>query len=338
MVRKTSGGSALARNGARLACIAAAATALAAGCPAGRQKQAAAPEAPPLERTFHAGEQREYSIQLKVQMEKPAEAESAEEAKPPNAGGTSYAEVSLSWRAKQRVVEVDGKGIAQVEETLTDFRLEPAGQDSQQKAEGKEASLGEELAGKMKEWMAPAGRTLEYRENARGQVMGQGKGEAPEMGEDAAGPVTRWLKLALRPTAELPVKPGSAGARWQEKENITMMGWSGLRASTSGEWMEAAGGNGGKAISLLTTEQITGRVDGGTAKTEGDGEGAAFHSESLATLSLWDGHMSSGTRSATLEVTRNREIAAGKKDGAERRQRVAAEVEIRECRGNCGGQ
>jgi hypothetical protein len=311
-----------------------------------QQKQNAAPEAASLERTFLAHEVREYSIQLNVHVELPDGAVDAPDTKLPFHGAPRVAEVTVSWHVAERIVSVDTDGTAEVEESLSHFRIELTPNTDRGAADMQGTSLQRALCSKLEAWAAPAERALRYRETRRGELAGFDASIAPNLEEvfeedhkeDAPPVETEWLVAALRPAVALPHAPMNAGDRWRQPFEIEWKGWSNIRAYESGEWLKPSDATSGNAISLLTSRQIMAKV-AATPEKAADGTAVAtFHAESLATLSLWDGHTISATRSAARDVARSLAPVAALERPAVVHQRLAVQVEIRECPGGCGGQ
>jgi hypothetical protein len=311
-----------------------------------QQKQKAVPEAIPLERTFLAHEEREYSIQLRVRIELPYRAVDAPDTKLPCHGAARVAEVTVSWQAAERIVSVDTDGTAEVKETLSHFRIELTPDTDRGAADLRGTSLQRALRSKLEAWAASAERALRYRETREGKLSGFDASSAPDLEEvfeedlkeDALPGETEWLVAALRPAVALPHAPMNAGDQWRQPLEITWKGWSNTRAYESGEWLKPSGATSGNAISLLTSKQIIAKVAATPGKAADGTAVATFHAESLATLSLWDGHTISATRSAARDVARSLAPVAASEHPAVVHQRLAVQVEIRECPGGCGGQ
>jgi hypothetical protein len=328
------------------AAIAAATTGVAApGAQQRAQQKKAAPEAVPLQRNFRAHEEREYGIQLKVHIELPDGALEIPEAKLPSDGAVRGVEVNASWQAAERISSVDTDGTAEVEETLSHFRIDPAPDTGPAAVDLEGAGLRRSLRANLEAWATPAGRVIHYRETPSGKLARLDASSAPNLEEareealeDASPAVTEWLAEALRPAVVLPQAPMKVGDQWRQPLEIAWKGWSDIRAFESGEWLKPTGANSGNAVSLLTSKQITARVTGTREKLTDGNARVTFHAESLATFSLWDGHTISATRSAVRDIARSLAPVAGSEHPAVVHRRLAVQVELRECTGGCGGQ
>jgi hypothetical protein len=333
----------LTRRGVLVACafaVVAATFGVALGGPQNaQQKQKAAPGATPLERTFRPHEEREYGIQLKVRNQMTDGAIETHAARLPSDRAARAADVWVSWQVVEQIASVDAEGTAEVRETLWHFKIEPAPDGDRDASDLQDMSLQRALRAKLEAWVAPAERALHYRETRSGQLLGLDVSSAPDLVEGAPPPVvTEWFVEALRSAVALPQGPIKFGGQWRQPLQIAWKGWSDIQAFESGEWLKPADTDSHNAISLLTSKQITARVNA-TAGTPAAGTAeATFHAESLATLSLWDGHTISATRSAVRDTAGWLVSVAGTEHPEVVHQRMVVQVEIRECAGGCSGQ
>ena len=148
-------------------------------------------------------------------------------------------------------------------------------------------------------WETP--RTLSYRESRFGQATDISADGAPELGEQTPRVLTAWLLHALRPDAALPARPLRLDDRWQEPRSVTLPDWSDASGWESGQWFPASDSRMKARLDIV--QQIDATVASGPEKPPEGDAAAKFHSESLSTVSLDDGSLSSANRSATREIT-----------------------------------
>jgi hypothetical protein len=281
----------------------------------------------PLRRTFASGELAEYHVRLRIEVE-------LHGTQPEKLGETTYAfalerraEAAIEWNARRRVVGPAGDNYASVEETLTDFSVPDvriAPEDSPTR------ELGDALRVALDRWRSTAPLLLRYRETAGGQLAGLTPAGMMALGEDPPPVLTLWLLRALRPAAALPDRPVHFGERWHEPRSATLAGWSQVRASETGEWLEARDAA-EPAVRLHIVQQISAAVPADPNRGLGPGE-ARFHGESLNTVSLVSGRLLAATRSATREITHELPPVSGMKEPPRFTARLAVQVQIEEVR------
>lgn len=287
-----------------------------------------------FERTFAAGDVRQYRIELSVRSELEGDATNKIGAKTYISPFSRGAEETITWRAVRRIVAIDSDGAAEVEEALDNFQagevktFGTAGEDTGKVARALEATLAR--------WAEAGMRTLRYYEGRNGELRSVAPESGPSLGEAAPPILTLWILRALRPAAALPVRPIVFGDRWQEPRVVKLSPWTDARAQESGEWVavpETAAVE--PSARLLTVQQVLGTVTSGSEKPPEGTAQARFHGESLATLSLSDGHILEAMRSATREISWTLAPIAGLAKAPEFRARLAVQIEIEECHGAC---
>jgi len=279
----------------------------------------------PLERRLAVDAAASYRIQLFVRSEIEGQQAEAIGAKTYVKPFTRAADAGLAWTATRRIVSLGGDGSAEIEEALDDFEgLAEAGAARDGQAVKLAAALRETLVS----WRAP--RTLRYRENRTGNVFELKAEGVPALDEAPPRVLTLWLLRALRPAAPLSARPVRFGEDWQEPRKVEILPWSEVRASESGEWLEAPPGT-EPAARLHIVQQISGVVASGPEKPpEGTGQ-ARFHGEALNTVSLLDGRLLAATRSATREITWTLAPVEGLPEPPQFRTRLSIEVQIQTC-------
>ncbi len=290
-----------------------------------------------FQRTFSAGDVRQYRIELTVRSELEGEQTEKIGAKTYVRPFSRGAEKTITWRAARRVVAIGSDGSAQIEETLDNFETED------QKVTGSAAGLEEAqklsqaLEATLARWIDLGVRTLRYRETQDGELRELGPEGVPRLDEAAPPVLTLWMLRALRPAAALPAHPIVFADRWEEPRVVELVAWSDARAQESGEWMDAPATSDAAEPSarLLTVQQILGTVTSGNEKPPEGTAQARFHAESLVTLSLSDAHVLEVTRSATREISWALAPVEGLSKPPEFRARLAVQIKIKECHGAC---
>jgi hypothetical protein len=153
--------------------------------------------------------------------------------------------------------------------------------------------------------------------------------------------------LAVRPAVALPKRPIELGATWTAPRAVELPGWSAIEASEENSWL-APDENAATepAVRLLTVQQIAGNVaspESGSGnspvnnptKSNPAGARAAFHAESLATVSLKNGAVLAASRSASRELSWVPALAKGAGRPPRFHARLAAEITVEECHGSC---
>jgi hypothetical protein len=287
-----------------------------------------------LERTFAAGDVRQYRIELTVRSEVEGDATNKIGAKTYVSPFSRGAEETITWRAVRRIIAIGSDGAAEVEETLDDFA---SGESKTFGAAGEETDkLAQALEATLVRWIDPETRTLRYREARNGELRDVAPKGGPSLGEAAPPVLTLWILRALRPAAALPVRPIVFGDRWQEPRAVKLSFWTDTHAQESGEWIavpESAAAE--PSARLLTVQQVLGTVASGREKPPEGTAQARFHGESLATISLGDGRVLEATRSATREISWTLASIAGLAKPPEFRARLAVQIDIKECPGAC---
>jgi hypothetical protein len=307
---------------------------------------AAIQSGPQLTRTFSAGESRQYRIQLVVRTD--VGGSHAEKV-----GTKAYlrpfdesAEQTMQWRATIRVTRILRDGSAQMGEGDDGFSV------LETHALGRlphAATLQDSLRATLGRWMPSSGRTLtcSYSEARSGGPSQVPPNCGPALQEDSPALLTRWLLLAIRPAVALPVRPIELGATWTDPRAVQLPGWSAIEASEENSWL-APDENAATepAVQLLTVQQIAGNVASpensagkspvnSPAKSNPADAHAAFHAESLATVSLQGGAVLAASRSGSRELSWVPALAKGAGQPPHFHARLAAEITIEECHGSC---
>ncbi len=292
---------------------------------------AASQQASPLERVFKPGESEEFRVELLARSE--VEGQRAEKI-----GARAYAtpfsfssQENLSWRAVLRVISVDAKGVAEIEEILDNFSpLEtPPGNADDEKAKT-DAAL--RLA--LQEWSRPGKITLRYRQTSRGEITGLNSEAGPVLDAQPAV-LSAWLRSAARPRAVLRGALGGPDTRWSEPRSVQLSPWTNARGTEAGEWLTGPY----PQLSLVRFDnlQVTQQIQAAVPAISGVmGEGEArFHSESISTVvgagSLAFGQYGSLTqasRSATREVSRKLPPIEGLPEPPSFRSKISVEIRI----------
>ena len=284
----------------------------------------------PLEQSLSAGETREYRVRLVLHSR-------LEGVQAVERGGKAFAQPfvrsakgELEWVATVRVLAVSADGIAAVEEKLESFQLSPTSSPDP----GAEAEKWvQAIANSFSRWSEPGTRILRYHVTPAGQLSNLSAEGVPDIEETQPLLLTPWLLHALRPAASLPRRSVRFGERWQEPRAAELSGWQGVQGWESGEWLDAPASE--PAVRLLVVQQILGSVTSGPERPpEGAAQGR-FHAESLATISLDDGHLLAATRSATREISWTLPSAGDLAGPAQFRTQLSAEVQMEECHGPC---
>ena len=285
----------------------------------------------PLEQSLLAGEAHEYRVRLVLHSQ-------LEGVQPVERGGKAFAQPfarsakgELEWVATVRVLAIEAGGIAAVEEKLENFQL---GATSSLGAGAEAGKWAQAIGNSFSRWSEPGTRILRYRVTCAGQLSNLNPEGVPDIEEAQPLLLTLWLLHALRPAATLPRRTVRFGDRWQEPRAAELKDWQGVQGWESGEWLEAPE-SGELAVRLLVVQQILGSVTSGPEKPpEGAAQGR-FHAESLATVSLADGHLLAATRSATREITWTLPSTGDLAGPAQFRTQLSAEVQMEECHGPC---
>ncbi len=282
----------------------------------------------PLERRFTAGGASEFRIQLKVTSR-------VEGQETVTLGANAYVkpfarEVSatIDWTARVRVASFSADSASIVEE-LDGFQLElpsnPAASSTNDDPET--VRLEQALQNALAKWETP--RTLSYHESRFVQVTDISGDGAPELGEQTPRVLTAWLLHALRPDAALPARPFRLDDRWQEPRSVTLPDLSDASGWESGQWFAASDSR--MKARLDVVQQIDATVASGPEKPPEGDAAAKFHSESLSTVSLDDGSLSSATRSATREVSWTLRPVSGLPAPPKFGSRLTVEIQIVSC-------
>lgn len=291
----------------------------------------------PLERAFAAGATARYRVELLVRTELAGQ-------RPVRVGVKGYAEpftrfveARISWLATEHTLSIGSDGVAEVEETLSGFSGIASSAATGDDPEWKKLAVALEDA--LRGWARA--RTLRYRASRAGELRGLPRKGGPLLDEASPQLLTPWMVRALRPAAALPARPIRFGERWQEARTVTLPGWDNVQGAESGEWLEAPESV-EPAARLQIVQQITGTVTSGSERLAAKTGGAnplsvtgRFHGESLATVSLMDGHLLRATRSATREITWTLAPGEGFEQPLRFQGRLSVQVRIEECGGNC---
>jgi hypothetical protein len=291
-----------------------------------------------LERTFTAGSTSQYRIQVSVRTE-------LEGQQPETIGAKTYvhpfarsAERRIAWRSTVHILSVGSDGAADMEETLNDFSSSTS--DASPPGDAEAAKLTKALEEMSADWTTPETRIFRYRELRAGQLLGLESTGVPSIVEASPPLLTLWLLRALRPVVVLPARPISIGDHWQEPRAVSLEGWAEVKGTENGEWLEPAhavysAADAEPAVRLLVIQQIQGKIAAGPEKPPEGAADGRFHAESLATLSLSDGHVLAATRSATREITWTLAPVPGLDRPPEFHARLSVQIEIEECHGPC---
>jgi hypothetical protein len=255
---------------------------------------------PQLTRTFSAGESRQYCIQLVVRMD--VGGSHAEKV-----GTKAYlrpfdesGEQTMQWRANIQVTLLRAEGLAQIEEKDYGFSaLETHSLGPPPHA----ATLQDSLRATLGRWMPGSGKTLtcSYLEARTGGPSQIPANCGPALQEDSPALLTRWLFGGSSRRGSTRTPAIQFGATWTDSRAEQLPGWSAIEASEENSWLapdENAAAD--SAVRLLTVQQIAGsapsRADNtgrspskNSAKSNPAGARAAFHAESLSTVSLQSG-------------------------------------------------
>ncbi len=282
----------------------------------------------PLEQSLAAGTTSRFRIQLTVHTEVRGEETEQIGVKTYVKPFVHAAEAGLSWTAAHHVVSVDAAGSGEIEETLGGFEEFGADALAADQDSARHGGLLAALRGMLASWKKD--RVLRYREARNGQVSALTAGGVPPLGEDNPAVLALWLLRALRPAVALPAKPVRIGDHWEEPRSANLPPWQDVKASESGEWLEAGAG-GQLAATLHVVQQIRGaspRPGAGEGPAEGQGE-AAFFAESLSNVSLLDAGLLSATRSASREILWTLAPVEGLPHPPQFRAKLSATVTIR---------
>ena len=283
----------------------------------------------PLPRRFTVGAAASYRIQLIVRSELQGQQAEAIGAKTYVKAFTRAAEDGLAWTATRRIASLGADGSAEIEETLADFEpaLESSG-DFSASADEATAKLAAALRKTLETWQGA--HTLRCRETRAGNLLELRAEGVPTLGEAPPRVLTLWLLRALRPTAALPDRPVRFGEPWQELRTVDVPPWSDVRASESGEWLDAPLGT-VPAVRLHIVQQISGSVASGPEKPPEGASQARFHGEALNTVSLLDSRLLGATRSAAREIIWTLALVEGLPEPPQFRARLSVEVQIEAC-------
>lgn len=295
---------------------------------------AAIAQQPSLQRTFVPGATHTFRVRLVVRTE-------LEGQRPVKIGAQTYAEpfsrsaeAELAWQATRRVVSLNSDGSANIEETLGQFSnvlATPHPEEDDEPAQKLADALGEALRRWVNACNAGAGsRTLSYVESPAGAFSMLKPDAALFLDEAPPLLLTPWLLRALRPAASLPPQPVRFGERWQEPRAVELPHWTNAQGSESGEWLKSPQAP-ESSVRLHIVQQISGRVASGPDLPAAGAAEGRFHGESLATISLMDGHLSAATRSAVREITWT-VPAPGLPEAPRFRGRLTVEIQIEELR------
>jgi hypothetical protein len=306
-----------------------------------------------LTRIFSAGESHQYRIQLVVRTD--VEGIHAEKV-----GTKAYlrpfeesAEETVKFRAVSRVAQILADDFAQVDEMDDDFStFETQTLGGRPHA----AKLQDSLTSTLARWMPNHALTCSYRQSHAGDLSDVGPNCAPGLQEDAPALLTPWLRVALRPAVTLPERPIQIGASWNEPRRVQLPAWNAIQASEENTWLAAdADAAAEPGVRLLTVQQIagdtaspgngtpstaaSGAARGGAANSSGKSNPAdshaAFHAESLTTISLQSGAVLAASRSASRELAWTPSAWKGPSRPPQFRVRLAAQITIEECHGSC---
>ncbi len=279
----------------------------------------------PLERRFTAGAPSEFRIQLKVTSR-------VEGQETVTLGANAYvkpfareASAAIFWTARVRVASFSADSASIVEE-LDDFEAQPKSA-SATNDDPETLRLEQALQNALAKWETP--KTLSYRESRFGQATDISADGAPELSEQTPRVLTAWLLHALRPDAALPARPLRLDDRWQEPRSVTLPDWSDASGWESGQWFAASDSR--MKARLDVVQQIDATVASGPEKPPEGDAAAKFHSESLSTVSLDDGSLTTATRSATREITWTLQPVSGLPAPPKFGSRLTVEIQIVSC-------
>ncbi|MGH9704855.1 MAG: hypothetical protein ACRD4K_15880 [Candidatus Acidiferrales bacterium] len=295
-------------------------------------------DSPALRRTFTAGSTMQYRVQVSVRTEIEGQQPETIGAKTFIHPFTRTAERRMAWRSTIHTLSVTPEDSAEIEETLNDFSSSAS--DASPSTDAEEAKLTQALEEMSADLTRPETRIFQYRELPSGQLLGLDSAGVPAMIEASPPLLSLWLLRALRPAAALPSRSITIGDHWQEPRAVTLAGWSEIKGTENGEWLEPAhalnsSGETEPSVRLLIVQQIQGKISDGPEKPPEGAADGRFHAESLATLSLTDGRVLAATRSATREITWTLAPVAGLDRPPEFHARLSVQIEIEECHGPC---
>lgn len=286
----------------------------------------------PLERQFRAGDVEQFRVELVTRSESQGQRAEKIGVKAYATPFSAFCEERLSWRSTRRVLSVDARGVAEVEETLAEFSPLaelPPNADADEKGKA-DAALRLALI----EWSRSGKRILRYKESPRGDITGLASDAGPVL-DDAPAVVTAWLRRASRPRAVLRGALGGEGARWSEPRSVELPPWRDAHGAETGEWLAGpyAQLSSVRFDNLHVMQQITAATPA-TAGIAAPGA-ARFHAESVSTvvgagtpLHGGYGSLMQATRSAVREVSRTLEPVPGLSEPPRFRSTLSVEVRI----------
>lgn len=267
----------------------------------------------PLTRTFAAGVEERYQVNVTIRIETHGVSTEKIGEKTYVKPFTHEAKGRVSWRSIRKITAINVDGAAAVVESLDQFR---ANCNANSQSQNVSPDLQESVQNTCSDWQALS--QMNYQEERFGLIRG-----LPSVPVDSNGPdsalLTLWLRRAFRPSVILPKAPMHFGDRAVHKISNPSGVASNPEGEESMEWLEASTDS--PAATLHVSQNLS-WIDPPLKKkasTAADKPNARqlFYADSLNTISLLDGSLVKASRSATRETKEILEPVPGLPDPPE---------------------
>jgi len=252
----------------------------------------------PLTRTFVAGTEERYHVTVAIRVE--THGISTEKI-----GEKTYADFfaheasgQLTWRSVRKFASINADGAAALAESLDHFESSCSGNVD---AKTFDAALQKSVQDTCAAWQNLS--EFSYQEEKFGFIGGLSETTNTTFGSDSSL-LSLWVRRALRPSVILPKTPFHFGDRATHRIESSAANRSKPEGEESMEWLEAPGEI--PAATLHVSQNLS-WIDSGDknatkAASARPNPRQLFYADSLNTISLLDGSLLKGSRSATHET------------------------------------
>lgn len=252
----------------------------------------------PLTRTFVAGTEERYQVNVAIRIETHGVSTEKVGDKAYTDFYTHEAYGEVSWRSTRKIKSVNPDGTAAVEEVLDHFA---AHCDKDPTSKSFNAALQKSVQDACANWQNSS--QMNYEEEKFGLIRGLPSATGDLTSSDSPL-LSLWLRRAFRPGVILPKGPLNFGYRAAHKISNPYRIASNPEGEELVEWLEGPAEPPAAILHVsqnLTWIDAPGKKNASTV-TEKPNQRQLFYADSLNTISLLDGSLLKASRSATRET------------------------------------
>ncbi len=252
----------------------------------------------PLTRTFVAGTQERYQVNVAIRVETHGVSTEKVGDKAYTDFYTHEATGEVSWRSTRKIASVNPDGTAAVEELLDHF---VANCDKDPTSKSFNATLQKSVQVTCAGWQMTT--AINYEEENNGLLRGL-PAPMPAVDSDSSL-LSLWIRRAFRPSVVLSKTPIEFGTRSEHRVGNPSSNENQPKGDESSEWLESQSEN---PSAIWHVSQSLRWIDLPNQKVPNMPGGKPqmrqlFYADSLNTISLLDGSLLKASRSATRETT-----------------------------------